>query len=89
MYSVFTRIFENVLNKHAPLKQKKTGGNHASFMSRDLSNVIMNKSKTRNMYLKWLSRENFLIMKNAKNLSNNLIKTNKKSSKSFTLRLCL
>ena len=89
MYSVFTRIFENVLNKHAPLKQKKTGGNHAPFMSRDLSNVIMNKSKTRNMYLKWLSRENFLIMKNAKNLSNNLIKINKKSSKSFTLRLCL
>ena len=23
MYSIFTRIFQNVLNKHAPLKQKK------------------------------------------------------------------
>ena len=89
MYSVFTRIFQNVLNKHAPRKQKKTRGNHAPFMNRDLSNGIMNKSKTRNMYLKWLSGENFLIMKNAKNLSNNLIKTFKKSSKSFTLRLCL
>ena len=23
MYSIFRRIFQNVLNKHAPLKQKK------------------------------------------------------------------
>ena len=39
----------------------------------------MNKSKTRNMYLKWSSRENFLAMKSAKNFCNNLVKTNKKS----------
>ena len=76
MYSDFTRIFQNVLNKHAPLKQKKLRGNHASFMVEDLSKAIMNKSKTRNRYLKWPSRENFLTMKSAKNLCNNLIKTN-------------
>ena len=39
----------------------------------------MNKSKTRNWYLKWPSRETFLAMKSARNLCNNLIKTNKKS----------
>ena len=39
----------------------------------------MNKSKTRNRNLKWSSRENILAMKCAKNLCNNLIKTNKKS----------
>ena len=33
MYSFFTRIFQNILNKHAPLKQKKIQGNHAPFMT--------------------------------------------------------
>ena len=37
MYSNFTRIFQNVLNKHAPLKQNKVRGNHAPFMTKDLS----------------------------------------------------
>ena len=37
MYSNFTRIFQNVLNRHAPLKQKKLRGNHAPFMTKDLS----------------------------------------------------
>ena len=53
--------------------------NHASFMTKDFSKVIMNKSKTRNGYFKWPSRENFLAMKSARNFCNNLIKTNKKS----------
>ena len=48
-------------------------------MSKDLSKEIMNKSKTRNRYLKWPSRENFLVMKSVKTLCSNLIKTNKKS----------
>ena len=47
MYLNFTRIFQNVLNKHAPLKQKKVRGNHAAFINKDLSKAIMNKSKTR------------------------------------------
>ena len=45
MCSIFTRIFQNVLNKHAPLKQKKVRGNHAPFMTKDLSKAIINKSK--------------------------------------------
>ena len=52
MYSNFARIFQNILNKHAPLKQKKIRGNHAPFMTKDLSQAIMNKSKARNRYLK-------------------------------------
>ena len=48
-------------------------------MTKDLSKAIMNKSKTRNRYLKWPSRENFLAVKSAKSLCKNLIKTNKKS----------
>ena len=78
MYSMFTTIFQNVFNNHAPLKQKKVRGNFAHFMTKDLSKTIMNKSKTRNRYLKWPSRKKFLAMKSAKNCKN-LIKTNKKS----------
>ena len=43
MYSNFKRIFQNVLNKHAPLKQKKVRGNRAPFMGNALSKAIMNK----------------------------------------------
>ena len=57
MYSVFTGIFQNVLNKHAPLKQKKPRGNHAPFMTKVLSKAKINISKTRNRYLKWRSRK--------------------------------
>ena len=53
--------------------------NHAPFMTKDLSKAIVKKQKTRSRYLKWPSRENFLDIKSAENLSNNLIKTNKKS----------
>ena len=66
--SIFTRIFQNVLHNHAPLNQKKVRGNHPQFMIKDLSKAIMNKLKTRNRYLKWPSRENFLAVKSAKNL---------------------
>ena len=65
IYSIFKIIFQKVLNKHALLKQNKVRGNHAPFMTKDLSKAIMNKSKTRNRYLKWPSRENFLAMKSA------------------------
>ena len=47
-------------------------------MNKELSKAIMNKSKNRNKYLKWPSRENFLAYKRAKNKSNSvLIKTKK------------
>ena len=75
MYSIFTRIFQNVLNKHSPHAQI----NHAPFMTKDLSKAIMNKSKSRNKYLERPSRENFLAIRSAKSFCNNLIKTNKKS----------
>ena len=41
MCSVFTRIFQNILNKQAPLKQKKVQGNQAPFMTKDLNKAIM------------------------------------------------
>ena len=39
-------------------------------MNKELSKVIMNKSRLRNKYIKWHSRENFLALKKMKNERN-------------------
>ena len=52
-------IFSNTLEKHAPLKFKIIRSNKVPFMTKKLSNKIMNKSRLRNKYLKWPSIENF------------------------------
>ena len=62
-YSKLTEIFQKILQNHAPLKSKQVRGNHAPFMSKELSKIIMNKSRLRNKYLKWSSRENSLAYK--------------------------
>ena len=68
-----------VLDKHAPMKSKKFKGNHAPFMSKELSKAIMNRSSLRNVYTKWPSRENFLPFKKRKNYCNNLSKKIKRN----------
>ena len=57
-YNKLTQIFTEVLDSHAPLKHKKIRGNQAPFMTRELSKAIMDKSKAKNKYVKWPSREN-------------------------------
>ena len=58
-YTKISEIFSDVLNYHAPLKQKSVRGNHAPFMTKELSKAIMTKSKVKNSYVKWPSREKF------------------------------
>ena len=65
MYSTFSDVFRSVLDRHAPLKRKIIRGNQAPFMTKQLSKVIMNRSKLRNRNIKWSSRENFLDYKKA------------------------
>ena len=60
-YNKLTQIVSEVLNYHAPVKQKVVRGNKATFKA------IMMKSKAKNQNLKWPSRENFLVFKKAKN----------------------
>ena len=38
-------VFRYVLDKHAPLKTKTIRGNQAPFMTKNLSNAIMNRSR--------------------------------------------
>ena len=49
-YEKLSEIFVDILNHHAPLKEKQIRGNHAPFMNKELSKAIMEKSKTRNKY---------------------------------------
>ena len=49
-------------------------------MRKELSKAIMNRSKLKNKYTKWLSRENFFAFKKQKNIRKNL---NKKSKKNY------
>ena len=79
MYSTFTEVFRLVLHKHAPLKVKKVRGNQHPFMTKELSKAIMNKSKIRQKYRKWPSRENFLALTEAKTFCNKLSKSVKKA----------
>ena len=64
-------IFVAILNHHAPLKEKQIRGNHAPFMTKELSKAIIEKSKARNKYLKWPS---YVSHKKSKNKCNSLIK---------------
>ena len=73
-----------VLDKHAPIKNKKARGNDAPFMTMELSKTIMNRSKLRNRYTKWPSRENFLAFKEQKNICKNL---NKKTKKNYLSKI--
>ena len=43
-YKKLFEIFNDILNHHAPLKQKQVRGNHALFATKDLEKAILNKS---------------------------------------------
>ena len=79
MYSTFTKVFRLVLDKNAPVKVKKVTGNRGPFMTKKLSKVTRNKSKIKNKYQKWPSRENVLALKEAKKFCNKLAKSVKKA----------
>ena len=72
-------MFRYVLDTHAPLRSKTVRSNRAPFMTKNLSKVIMNRSRLRSKYLKWPSRENFFEYKKVKIICNSLNKSNKKA----------
>ena len=77
-YGKLSEIFVDILNHHAPLKEKQIRGNHAPFMTKELSKAIMEKLKTRYKYLKSPSRENYVSCKKSKNKCKSLTKKAKK-----------
>ena len=72
LYSKLTEILSIFLDKHIPIKIKGIGRNHAhSFMNKELSEILMEKSKARNKYLKLPSKENYEKYKKIK--TNNIL----------------
>ena len=51
-YRKFQNIVCDVLNHHAPLKQKKIRANNSPFMTKELRKMIMNRSRYKNAYYK-------------------------------------
>ena len=51
-YKKLSEVFNDILNHHAPLKQKQVRGNHVSFMTKDLNKAIMSKSKAKKKKIK-------------------------------------
>ena len=77
-YQHFLNIFIDILNKHAPMKQKYLRANQGRFMRKDLHKAIMKRSRLRNKFLRDrtdISREEY---KKQRNLCVSLLKKDKK-----------
>ena len=61
-----TTLFKSVIDRHAPLKTKMIRGNQVPYMTKELSKSIMQRSRLRNKYNKWKSRENYVALQQAK-----------------------
>ena len=79
-YDVFQNIFMDLLNKHAPIKEKHVRANNAPFMNRALSKAIMTRSRLRNRYLKMPNDINKMNYKRYRNFCVRLFKKEKKNS---------
>ena len=77
-YQHFLNIFIEILNNYAPMKQKYLRANHGRFMTKDLHQAIMKRSRLSNKFLRDrtdISREEY---KSQRNLCVSLLKKAKK-----------
>jgi len=71
-YTGFSTLFKSIVDRHAPIKTKIVRGNNKPFMNKELSNALKTKSRIKNKWNKWRSRENFLEWQNIKKKCNYL-----------------
>ena len=65
-YNILTDCVRKLIDKHAPLKNKKIKGNNKPFVTKELRSAIMKRSRLRNKYNKWQSRDNYIAYRLAK-----------------------
>ena len=82
-YTCLTEKVKSVIDKHATIKRKLLRGNNAPFMTKELRKAIMNRSRFRNRYNEWSSRENFLSLE--KSIAN--VKVLQKKRRKTTLQM--
>ena len=78
-YGEFEAVFLKEPNKHAPLKKKFIRHNNNPFMTKDLRNQIMVRSKLKNFFNKNRHYGNWCKYKRQRNLCLNLLRKTKKS----------
>ena len=77
-YSSLTKEVRKLIDKNAPLKTKKVRGNHAPFMNKELSKAIKNRSRLKNKWNNFKSRENFVAYKNSKKFCKKLTENSRR-----------
>ena len=77
-YQHFLNIFIEVLNKHAPMKQKYLRANQERFMAKNLHKAIMKRSRLRNKFLSDRTKMSRKEYKKQRNFCVNLLKRAKK-----------
>ena len=63
----FLAEFSKIVEKHAPLRKKFIGGNHAPFMNKELRKAIYARSRLRNKFCESPSKENEALYKKKRN----------------------
>ena len=58
-YENFRKCFKRVLDRHAPLRYKVIRGNQAPFMSKELSKSVMTRSRLKNRFNRYTSKDNW------------------------------
>ena len=58
-YNTFAEKFCNIINKHAPLKNKTLRGNQAPFMNKELAKAITTRSRLKNTFIKDNNKQNW------------------------------
>ena len=76
---VFTGTALQILDKHAPMKQKSIRANESPFMTKNLKKEMMNRSRLINKYLRNSSEENKLAYNKQRNICTSLLRKEKKS----------
>ena len=71
-YTGFSTLFKSIVDRHAPIKTKIVRGNNKPFMNKELGKALKTKSRIKNKWNKWRSRENFLEWQNIKKKCNYL-----------------
>ena len=67
-YAEFCDTFKTIHNKHAPIKSKTVRGNHAPFITKELSRGIMTRSRLKNKFNRHITKANCNAYKIQKNV---------------------
>ena len=78
-FDVFESTMLNILNKHAPLKQKHLRANNGKFVTKELRKAIMKRSRLKQKFMKTKSDISRIAYKKQRNICVALVKKSKRT----------